>query len=30
LNHLKTTFVNNGRSERPTVVFGKVVKEILA
>jgi hypothetical protein len=30
LNHLKTTFINNGRSERPTVVFGKVVKDILA
>lgn len=30
LNHLKTTFINNGRSERPTVVYGKVVKEILA
>ncbi|WP_187394775.1 DUF1501 domain-containing protein [Zoogloea oleivorans] len=30
LDHLKTTFINNGRSERPTVVYGKVVKEILA
>ena len=30
LNHLKTTFINNGRSERPTVVYGKVVKDILA
>lgn len=30
LDHLKTTFLNNGRSERPTVVYGKVVKEILA
>ncbi|HEY8938809.1 MAG TPA: DUF1501 domain-containing protein [Cellvibrio sp.] len=30
LNHLKTTFINNGRSERPTVVFGKVIKDILA
>jgi len=29
LDHLKTTFLNNGRSERPTVVYGKVVKEIL-
>ena len=28
LDHLKTTFVNNGRSERPTVVYGKVVKEL--
>ena len=30
LDHLKTTFLHNGRSERPTVVYGKVVKEILA
>ncbi|MCR6654112.1 MAG: DUF1501 domain-containing protein [Cellvibrionaceae bacterium] len=30
LNHLKTTFINNGRSERPTVVYGKVIKDILA
>jgi len=30
LDHLKTTFLNNGRSERPTVVYGKVVKDILA
>ena len=30
LNHLKTTYINNGRSERPTVVFGKVIKDILA
>ena len=30
LDHLKTTFINNGRSERPTVVYGKVIKEILA
>jgi hypothetical protein len=29
LDHLKTTFLNVGRSERPTVVYGKVVKEIL-
>ena len=29
LNHLKTTFLNNGRSERPTVVYGRVVKDIL-
>ena len=29
LDHLKTTFLNNGRSERPTVVYGKVVKDIL-
>jgi len=30
LDHLKTTFLNNGRSERPTVVYGKVVKDILS
>lgn len=30
LDHLKTTFLHNGRSERPTVVYGKVVKDILA
>lgn len=30
LDHLKTTFLNNGRSERPTVVYGKVVKDLLA
>jgi len=30
LDHLKTTFLHNGRSERPTVVYGKVVKELLA
>lgn len=29
LDHLKTTFLNSGRSERPTVVYGKVIKEIL-
>lgn len=30
LDHLKTTFLNKGRSERPTVVYGKVIKDILA
>lgn len=30
LDHLKTTFLNNGRSERPTVVYGKVIQDILA
>ena len=30
LDHLKTTFLNNGRSERPTVVYGKVISDILA
>src|SRR5580698_239130 len=29
LDHLKVTFLNNGRSERPTVVYGEVVKELL-
>ncbi|WP_085317100.1 DUF1501 domain-containing protein [Derxia lacustris] len=29
LNHLKTTFLLNGRSERPTVVYGRVVKELI-
>jgi hypothetical protein len=30
LDHLKTTFLHNGRSERPTVVYGKVIRELLA
>lgn len=30
LDHLKVTFANHGRSERPTVVYGQVVKDILA
>lgn len=30
LDHLKTTFLHNGRSERPTVVYGEVIKELLA
>jgi len=30
LDHLKTTFFHNGRSERPTVVYGKVIKELIA
>jgi len=30
LDHLKTTFLRGGRAERPTVVYGKVVKELLA
>jgi Protein of unknown function (DUF1501) len=29
LDHLKVTFLNNGRSERPTVVYGEVVKDLL-
>jgi hypothetical protein len=30
LNHLKTTFLHDGRSERPTVVYGEVIPELLA
>jgi hypothetical protein len=30
LDHLKVTYLNNGRSERPTVVYGGVVKELIA
>lgn len=30
LDHLKTTFLQKGRSERPTVVYGKVIKDLLA
>jgi uncharacterized protein (DUF1501 family) len=30
LDHLKTVFLNSGRKERPTVVYGHVVKEVLA
>lgn len=30
LDHLKVTYLNKGRSERPTVTFGKVVKELIA
>jgi uncharacterized protein (DUF1501 family) len=30
LNHLNVTFLHQGRSERPTVVYGRVVKELLA
>jgi hypothetical protein len=30
LDHLKVTYLHNGRSERPTVVYGEVVKELLA
>jgi hypothetical protein len=30
LDHLKVTFQNNGRSERPTVVFGQVFHELIA
>lgn len=30
LDHLKTTFLHNGRAERPTVVYGSVIKDLLA
>jgi hypothetical protein len=30
LDHLKTTFARAGRRERPTVVYGAVVKELIA
>jgi hypothetical protein len=30
LDHLKVTYLSNGRSERPTVVYGNVVKELIA
>ena len=30
LDHLKTTYLRAGRAERPTVVYGKVVPELLA
>jgi hypothetical protein len=30
LDHLKVTFLHNGRSERPTVVYGEVVNELIA
>ncbi|HXY57774.1 MAG TPA: DUF1501 domain-containing protein [Methylocystis sp.] len=30
LDHLKTIYLRAGRSERPTVVYGKVVKDVLA
>jgi hypothetical protein len=30
LDHLKVIYKNMGRSERPTVVYGKVIKELIA
>jgi hypothetical protein len=30
LDHLQVTYLNNGRSERPTVVYGEVVKDLIA
>jgi hypothetical protein len=28
LNHLNLTYLHNGRSERPTIVSGELIKEI--
>lgn len=30
LDHLKVTYLNNGRSERPTVVYGEVFNDLIA
>jgi len=30
LDHLKVTYLHNGRAERPTVVYGDVVKSLIA
>ena len=30
LNHINVTFLHNGRAERPTIVAGEVIKEMLA
>jgi hypothetical protein len=30
LNHVDVTFLHNGRSERPTIVTGEVIKEAFA
>jgi Protein of unknown function (DUF1501). len=30
LDHLKLIYKYQGRSERPTVVYGKVIKELIA
>jgi len=30
LDHLKVTYLNHGRSERPTVVYGEVVRELIS
>ena len=29
LDHVKVTYLHNGRSERPTIVSGEVVREAL-
>jgi len=30
LDHLQTIYLHDGRAERPTVVYGAVVEELLA
>ena len=30
LNHINLTYLHNGRAERPTIVSGTIVKELLA
>ncbi len=30
MDHLRTTYMHNGRAERPTIVSGSVIKELLA
>ena len=30
LDHVKVTYQHNGRSERPTIVSGEVIREALA
>ena len=30
LNHINLTYLHNGRAERPTIVSGNVIKELLA
>jgi hypothetical protein len=30
LNHLNLTYLHNGRSERPTIVSGKLIEELYA
>jgi hypothetical protein len=30
LNHVNVTYLHNGRAERPTIVAGEVIKEMLA
>ena len=30
LDHIQLTYMHNGRAERPTIVGGSVIKELLA